>query len=68
MGKDEESSQISITLPVEAIEMIEEGLIPFGLYGKKRASVCAALILDALKSSAVQEQVRAGREKAGKKI
>ena len=43
--------------------MIEDGLIPFGLYGKKRATVCRSLILDALKTQAVREQVREGREK-----
>jgi hypothetical protein len=44
--------------------MIENGLIPFGLYGKKRATICRALILDMLKQPAVQEHVRVGREKA----
>ena len=36
MAKTGDSEQFSITLPMDAIEMIEEGLIPFGLYGKKR--------------------------------
>ena len=58
------SEQFSITLPAEAIEMIENGLIPFGLYGKKRATVAAALITDALKRPDVQANVREGREKA----
>jgi hypothetical protein len=66
MPKNDESPQFSISLPVEAVEMIEEGLVPFGLYGKKRATVCRALILDALKTPAVQEQVRQGREKRAK--
>ena len=44
--------------------MIEAGLIPFGLYGKKRATIAASLILDMLKQPQVQENVRAGREKA----
>jgi hypothetical protein len=59
-----ESSQFSISLPLEAIEMIEAGLIPFGLYGKKRAVVCRTLILDMLKQPAVQEHIRVGRSKA----
>lgn len=44
--------------------MIEGGLIPFGLYGKKRATICRALILDMLKLPAVQGHVREGRAKA----
>jgi hypothetical protein len=63
MPKNDESPQFSISLLVEAIEMIEGGLIPFGLYGKKRASVCRSLILDALKTPAVRDQVREGQEK-----
>jgi hypothetical protein len=59
-----DSPQFSISLPAEAIEMIEVGLIPFGLYGKKRATICRALILDTLKTPAVQEQIRIGRNKA----
>jgi hypothetical protein len=61
---DPETDQFSITLSLDAIEMIENGLIPFGLYGKKRATVCANLILDRLKTPAVQEQIRIGRAKA----
>jgi hypothetical protein len=63
MSKADESKEFSITLPLEALEMIEEGLIPFGLYGKKRATICRALILDALKQPAVQDHIRQGREK-----
>jgi hypothetical protein len=66
VAKENESDQFSITLPLEAIEMIEEGLIHFGLYGKRRATVCRALILDALKMPSVQEQVREGRAKRPK--
>jgi hypothetical protein len=36
---DLETKQFSITLPIDAVEMIENGLIPFGLYGKKLATV-----------------------------
>ena len=43
--------------------MIEDGLIPFGIYGKKRATICRSLICDMLKQPAVQEHVRLGREK-----
>ena len=57
------SDQFSITLPMDAVEMIEEGLIPFGLYGKRRATICSALILDMLKQPAVQEHIREGRAK-----
>ena len=63
MAKNNNSDQFSITLPVDAIEMIERGLIPFGLYGKKRATICSALILDMLKQPAVQEHIREGRAK-----
>ena len=45
------------------LEMIEEGLIPFGLYGKRRATICSTLILDMLKQPAVQEHIREGRAK-----
>ncbi len=63
MAKTGDSDQFSITLPMDAIEMIEEGLIPFGLYGKKRATICSTLILDMLKQAAVQEHIREGRAK-----
>jgi hypothetical protein len=64
MADDDPTVQFSITLPLEAVEMIESGLIPFGIYGKKRATISAALILDALKSPAVQANIREGRSKA----
>lgn len=64
MADQGESPQFTITLPVEAIEMIEKGLIPFGLYGKKRATICRALILDMLKQPAVQAHVSEGLAKA----
>lgn len=59
-----DGGQISITLPPEAIEMIEEGLIPFGLYGKKRATIAAALIVEALRRPDVQRNIEVGRKKA----
>jgi hypothetical protein len=52
------NTQFSITLPDEAIEMIEKGLIPFGLYGKTRGAIAAGLILDMLKQPAVRDIVR----------
>ena len=61
---DGEGVQITIRLPPDAVEMIENGLIPFGLYGKKRATICANLILDMLKTQDVRNQIREGREKA----
>jgi hypothetical protein len=64
MAKEDESPQFTITLPAEAIEIIEEGLIPFGIFGKKRATVCRSLILDMLKTPAIQESIRLGRLKA----
>ena len=64
MADPGESPQFSISLPVEAVEMIEKGLIPFGLYGKRRATICRNLILDMLKQPAVQEHIREGRAKA----
>ena len=63
MPESQESPQFSITLPLEAIEMIEKGLSPFGLYGKKRATICRALILDMLKQPAVQGHIRDGMAK-----
>jgi hypothetical protein len=63
-----ESKEFSITLPIEAVEMIEEGLIPFGLYGKMRATICRRLILDVLTTTKVQQNIREGREKAAKRI
>lgn len=64
MAKSDESPQFSISLPTDAIDMIENGLKHFGLYGKKRATICRALILDALKRPDVQAQVKEGRRKA----
>jgi hypothetical protein len=58
-----EGVQITIRLPPDAVEMIERGLISFGLYGKKRATICANLILDMLKTRTVQEHIRIGRTK-----
>jgi hypothetical protein len=63
---DADTKQFSITLPRDAVEMIENGLIPFGLYGKRLATISAALILDMLKTSAVRDQIREGREKASR--
>jgi hypothetical protein len=58
------STQFSITLPDEAIEMIEKGLVPFGLYGKTRALVAANLILDMLKRRDIRDIVREHTDKA----
>ena len=58
------NTPISITLPAEAIEMIENGLVPFGLYGKHRATICTTLILDMLKTPAAQKNIEEGRRKA----
>jgi len=66
LAEKDESKEFSITLPLEAIEMIEEGLIPWALYGKRRATICRALILNMLNLPAVQDHVREGRAKAAK--
>ncbi len=64
MTKDrDESPQFSITLPVEALDMIDNGLKYYGLYGKKRATICRQLILDMLKTAEVQANVEAGRKR-----
>ena len=46
--KQVKSTSISITLPEQVIEIIDE-LIPLGLYGNKRAEVIRNLVLDQLK-------------------
>jgi len=61
------SKEFTISLPLEAIEEIENGLIPFAHYGKKRATICKTLILDMLKSTAVRGHIQEGRAKAPKK-
>jgi hypothetical protein len=62
-----ETIPFTISLPVEAIEEIEQGLIPFGLYGKKRATVAAGLIVEALRRPDVQANIEKGRAKAAAK-
>lgn len=49
MPETGESPQFSISLPVEAIETIEKKLIPYAFYGRKRATICRALILEKLR-------------------
>jgi hypothetical protein len=49
MAEDNESPQFSISLPNEAIEIIEKRLKPYGMYGKKRATICRNLILERLR-------------------
>jgi hypothetical protein len=61
-----ESPQFSITLPAEAVEIIEKGLIPSGLWGTKRGTVCSALILDMLKRPEVREIAREHMSKKAK--
>jgi Arc/MetJ-type ribon-helix-helix transcriptional regulator len=45
---DKKTESFTITLPVQAIEMLE-ALIPLGLYGTSRAEIARQLILDQLK-------------------
>jgi hypothetical protein len=52
MAKEGESPQFNISLPLEAIEIIEQTLSPYGLYGKKRATICRNLILERLRQLA----------------
>jgi len=49
MAEDDESTQFSISLPSEAVEIIEKNLKPYGLYGKKKATICRNLILERLR-------------------
>lgn len=65
MAVAEGNTGFSITLPNEAIEMIEKGLVPFGLYGKQRAVIAANLILDMLKRREIREIVRDHMGKGG---
>lgn len=53
-----ESPQFSISLPAGALEIIEKGLIPSGLWGNKRSTICRGLILDMLKRKDVREIAR----------
>jgi hypothetical protein len=64
MAENGDTKPFTISLPAEAIEDIEKGLIPFGLYGKKRATVAAALIVEALRRPDVQANVEKGRARA----
>jgi len=52
MAEESESEQISISLPLEAIDYIEKILIPYGHYGKKRATICRNLILERIRQLA----------------
>jgi hypothetical protein len=52
------NSQFTITLPDEAIEMIEKGLIPFALFGKRRSVIASNLILDSLKRPEIREIIK----------
>src|SRR5690242_18956389 len=63
---DPDTDQFTITLPLDALEMIENALIHYGLYGKKRATVVRGLGLDMLKAPAVIDEIREGREKAAR--
>jgi hypothetical protein len=49
MAEKGESPQFSISLPLEAIDLIEKRLKPYGLHGKMRATICRSLILERLR-------------------
>jgi hypothetical protein len=66
MAESGESPQFSISLPTEAIEMIDNGLIAYGLYGKRKATICRELILVMLRSPEVKANIAEGRAKAAK--
>jgi hypothetical protein len=59
-----DSPQFSISLPAQAVEIIEKGLMPSGLWGTKRGTICRALILDMLKRRDVREIAREHMGKA----
>jgi hypothetical protein len=52
MPEEGESPQFSISLPSEAIEYIEKILVPYGHYGKRRATICRNLILERIRQLA----------------
>ena len=52
-----DTDQFSVTLPVKAIEMMEE-LIGSGLFGSSRGEVARNLILDRLKQLAAYRLVK----------
>jgi hypothetical protein len=55
------TTPFTIRLPNKAIEMIEEDLIPTGLYGTTRAEVCKTLILARLEQLMGENIVRVRR-------
>lgn len=64
MAKKAETESFSITLPRRVIEMIDEGIVPSGLFGSSRASACSNLILDRLKQSDAREIVKENWKKS----
>lgn len=61
--KPTNTDQISVTLPINVLEMLEE-LIGEDLYGPTRAQVAAQLILDQLKLLRAQRVVRSRRPRS----
>jgi hypothetical protein len=51
----------TIRLSIQAIAMIEEDLVPTGLYGTNRAEVCRSLITSRLEQLAGENIVRMRR-------
>jgi hypothetical protein len=64
MAEEAESPQFSISLPMEAISIIERRLVPYGLYGKKRATICRSLILERLRQIAPPPNLKPKRKRA----
>jgi hypothetical protein len=52
MADENQSKPFSISLPTEAVDYIEKVLIPYGHYGKKRATICQNLILERIRQLA----------------
>jgi hypothetical protein len=52
MAEEGNSKPFSISLPIETIDYIEKILIPYGHYGKKRATICQNLILERVRQLA----------------
>lgn len=64
MSDDKDTLALTVRIPPEADEMIVNGLIPFGLYGKNRATICRNLITNALATPEIQANIEKGRAMA----
>jgi hypothetical protein len=62
MADEGESPQFTISLPQEAIDYIEKTLVPYGHYGKKRATICRNLICERIRQLAPPPSPREGEK------